>query len=199
MCASGHLLSYKYFKHLCPNVSIKSLCKLVDMNVTLHDYNKSTIKQLGSCYFDVHFNGVIEQCRFSIVEESFKALLALPDLLLLGFINIHDSVLNSTGSVGETDSVNPKQKTSNKGKVLCKESIINHRFKSVFTEIGKLWVEPAKIQLATDAVPVQKILWHIPLVLQDKFRDELDHMESLEIIPNWTKIQQLPCWIPLSW
>ena len=92
------------------------------MNVTLHAYNKSTIKQLGSCYYDVHFNGATEQCRFFIVEDSFKALLGLPNLLHLGLINIHDSVLNSTGSVGEIDLVHPKQKTSNKGMVLSKDS-----------------------------------------------------------------------------
>ena len=36
---SDNLLPYKYFKQLCPSVSIKSLCKSVDMNVTLHAYN----------------------------------------------------------------------------------------------------------------------------------------------------------------
>ena len=187
MGASGNLQPYKYFKHLCPNVSIKSLCKLEEMNVTLGAYNKSTIKQLGSYYFDVHFNGTSEQCRFFIVEDSFKTLLGLPDLLCLGLIKIHDSVLISTGSVGEIDSVYPKQKTNNKGMVLSKDSIINHRFESVFIGIGKLLVEPANIQLATDEVPVQKPLGHVPLALQDKFKDKLDHMESLEIIPKLDK------------
>ena len=32
--ASSNLLPYKYFKGLCPNVSIKSSCKSVDMNGT---------------------------------------------------------------------------------------------------------------------------------------------------------------------
>ena len=199
MGASGNLLPYKYFKWLCPNISIKSLCKSVDMNVTLCAYHKRTIKQLGSCYFDMHFNGATGQCRIFIVEDSFKALLGLPDLLCLGLINIHDSVLNSTDSAGEMDSVHPKLKTSNKGMVLSKDSIINHRFKSVFTGIGKLLVEPAKFKLATDAVPVQKPLRHIPLTLQGMFRDELDHMESLGIISKLDRIQQLPGWIPLSW
>ena len=80
----------------------------MDMNVTLHAYNKSTIKQLGSCYFDFHFNGVTEQCRFFIVEDLFKAFLGVPYLLHLGLIYIPDSVFNSTGSVGEIDMVHPK-------------------------------------------------------------------------------------------
>ena len=88
--ASGNLLPYKYFKHLCPSASIKSLCISVDMNATLSAYNKSTIKQLGLCYFDVHFNSATEQCRFFIVDDSFKALLGLPDLLCLRLINMHD-------------------------------------------------------------------------------------------------------------
>ena len=125
------------------------------------------------------------------MEDLFKALLGLPDLLHLDLVNIHDSVLNSTGSVVEIDLVHPKQKTSNKDMVLSKDSIINHRLKSVFTEIGSLLVEPAKIQLATDAIPVQKLLRHGPLVLQDKFKDELDHMESFGIISKLDKIQQL--------
>ena len=141
MGASGNLLPYKYFKQLCPSVSIKSLCKSVDMNVTLCSYNKSTIKQLGSCYFDVHFNGATEQCRFFIVEDSCKALLGLPDLLCLGLINIHDLVLNSTVSVGEIDSVYPIQKTSNKGMILSKDSI------SLMTNVNLFLQELASYQL----------------------------------------------------
>ena len=75
------------------------------------------------------------------MEDSLKALLGLPNLLHLGLINIHDSVLNSTGSIGEIDSVHPKENTSNKGMGLWKDSIINHRFKSGFTRIGKLPVK----------------------------------------------------------
>ena len=113
------------------------------MNVALCTYNKSTIKQLGSCYFDVHFNGATEQCRFFVVEDSFKALLSLPDLLCLGLRNMHDSVLNSTGSVGEIDFVHPKQKTSNKG-ILSKDSIINHRFKSVLQQLANYQLNQQK-------------------------------------------------------
>ena len=192
MGTSCNLLPYKYFKQLCPNISIRSLHKSVAVKVTLHAFNKSTIKQLGSCYFDVHFNCATEWCRFFIVEDSFKALLGIPDLLHLGLIIIHHSVLNSTDSVSEIDLVHPKQKTSNKGMVLSKGSIINHRFKSVFTGVGKLLVEPEKIQLATDEVPVQKPLRHVPLALQDKFKDELDHMESLGIISKLDKNTATP-------
>ena len=73
---------------------------------------------------------------FFTVEDSIKAMLGLPDLLNLGLINIHDSVLYSTGSVGEIDLVHPKQKTTNKGMVSSKDSIINHRFKFVFKELA---------------------------------------------------------------
>ena len=51
----------------------------------------------------MHFNGATEQCRFFIVEDLIKALHGWPDLLHLGLIIIHDSVLNPTGSVGEID------------------------------------------------------------------------------------------------
>ena len=129
--ASGYLLPYRYFKCLYPSASIKSLHKSVDMNVILHAYYKSTFKQLGSCCFNVHFNGATEQCSFFIVEGSFKALLGLPDLLCLCLINIHDFVLNSTSSIGKIDLVHPKQKTSKKGTVLSKDSVTNHRFKFV--------------------------------------------------------------------
>ena len=54
-------------------------------------------------------------------------------------------MFNSTGSVGEIDSVHAKHKISNKSMVLSKDSIINHRFKSVFTGNGKLLCKPAKI------------------------------------------------------
>ena len=104
MGASGNLLPYKYLKCLCPNVSIKSMCKSVDMNVALCAYNKSIIKQLGSV-----FNDATEQCSFIIVKDPFKALLGIPVLFHLGLINIHDFVLKSTSSVGEIYLVHPKQ------------------------------------------------------------------------------------------
>ena len=90
------------------------MCKSVDMNVTLCAYNKSTIKQLGSCCYDVHFNCATEQCRFCIVEDSFKAFLGLTDHLHLGLRTIHDSVLNYTGSVGEIDTVHLNQRPATK-------------------------------------------------------------------------------------
>ena len=44
----------------------------------------------------------------------------------------------------------------------------------------------------TDAVPVQKPLRCVSLVLQDKFKDELDHMESLGIISKLDKNTATP-------
>ena len=78
------------------------------------------------------------------MKDTFKALIGLPYLLHLDLINIHDSVLNSTSSVGKIDLVHPKQKTSNKGTVLSKDSIINHRFKSVLQELASYWLKQQK-------------------------------------------------------
>ena len=47
--ASGNLLPYSVFKEIFPLVSVKELCHSIDNNVCLEAYNKSSIKQLGTC------------------------------------------------------------------------------------------------------------------------------------------------------
>ena len=56
--ASGNLLPYNVFKEIFPHVSVKELCHSIDTNVCLEAYNKSSIKQLGTCCLTVHHGKV---------------------------------------------------------------------------------------------------------------------------------------------
>ena len=63
--------------------------------------------------------------------------------------------------------------------ILNKETLIQRpRFKSIFSDVGKVPVEPVNIQLSDDAVPVQKPARHVSMSLKDKFEWEIHSMEQ---------------------
>ena len=47
--ACGNLLPFNIYKKIHPQVSVKDLCKTIVKRVCLEAYNKSEIKQLGTC------------------------------------------------------------------------------------------------------------------------------------------------------
>ena len=49
----GNLLPFNIYRDIHPHVSIKDLCKTIDKRVCLEAYNKSKIKQLGTCHLTV--------------------------------------------------------------------------------------------------------------------------------------------------
>ena len=51
--ACGNLLPFSIYKKIHPQVSVKDLCKTIDKRVCLEGYNKSEIKQLGTCCLTV--------------------------------------------------------------------------------------------------------------------------------------------------
>ena len=51
--ACGNLLPFNIHKKIHPQVSVKDLCKTIDKRVCLEAYNKSEIKQLGTCHLTV--------------------------------------------------------------------------------------------------------------------------------------------------
>ena len=203
--ASSNLLPYNMFKEIFPQVSVKELCHSSDTNVCLEAYNKSSIKQLGTCCLTVRHGKQSCLCHFFVVPDYCHPILGLNDIHALNLIAIHCHVTDkwSSGnlcpmrlypteedesSFSVFDAVEEKP-----GSMLTKDAITNGCFSKIFSGIGQFPIEPVSIILSEDAEPVQKPARRVPVALKDKFKQELKSMEKAGII------SKLDCNTPTPW
>ena len=150
-------------KEIFPHVSVKELHCSVDNNVCLEAYNKSSIKQLGTCRLTVWHGKQSCLCYFFVVPDYFCLILGLNDIHALNLISIHCHVMDkwSSGNLspmslyphGEDessfsvfDAVEEKP-----GSMLTKDAITNGCFSNIFSGIGQFPKEPVSIILSDDA------------------------------------------------
>ena len=62
-------------KKIHPLVSVKDLCKTIDKRVCLEAYNKSEIKQLGTCHLTVGHGKCAKLCHLYIVPDYCRPIL----------------------------------------------------------------------------------------------------------------------------
>ena len=100
--ASSNLLPYNVFREIFPWVSIKELHHSIDNNVCLEAYNKSSIKQLGTCHLTVQHGKQSCLCHFFVVPDYCCLILGLNDIHALNLISIHCHVTDklSPGNLG---------------------------------------------------------------------------------------------------
>ena len=77
--ACGNLLPFNIYKNIHPQMSVKDLCKTIDKRVCLEAYNKSEIKQLGTCCLTVGHGKSTKLCHFYIVPDYCRTILGLND------------------------------------------------------------------------------------------------------------------------
>ena len=87
--ASTNLLPYCIFREIFSQVSVKDLCHSIDNNVCLEAYNKSSIKQLGTCCLTVSHGKQSCLCHFFVMPDYCCPILGLNDIHALNFISIH--------------------------------------------------------------------------------------------------------------
>ena len=78
--ASGNLLPCNVFKEIFPQVSVKQLHHSIDNNECLEAYNKSSIKQFGTCCLTVQHGKQLCLCHFFVVPDYFHLILGLNDI-----------------------------------------------------------------------------------------------------------------------
>ena len=61
------------------------------------------------------------------------------------------------------------------GSNLTKQTVLTN-YHDVFSGPGKLKVEPVKINLREDAIPIQRPCRHVPIAIRKKFQKELDSL-----------------------
>ena len=183
--ACGNLLPFNIYKNIHPQVSIKDLHKTIDKRVCLEAYNKSEIKQLGTCCLTVGHGKSAKLCHFYIVPDDCRLILVLNDVHSLSLIVIKCDVTDkwsadSLRPMGSASIVNAVEEQS--GSVLSKERIVSGRFKRIFSGVGQFPIEPVDIVLSEDNEPVQKPAHRVPLAMKEKFKKELHAMAKAGII-----------------
>ena len=94
--------------------------------------------------------------------------------------SIHSNA-NSTVHTG-TDTLNSTPKEITMG-TLTKQSIVNHpKYSKLFAGIGRFKCKPVHITMRQNGTPALKLPRMVPIAMKDKFKQELDSMESQGII-----------------
>ena len=183
--ACGNLLPFNIYKKIHPQVSVKDLHKTIDKRVCLEAYNKSEIKQLGTCRLTVGHGKNAKSCHFYIVPDYCRPILGLNDVHSLSLVAIKCDVtdkwsadsLRPMGSASIVDAVEEQS-----GSVLSKEQIINGRFRRIFSGVGHFPIEPVDIVLSEDNELVQRPACRVPVAMKEKLKKELHSMVKAGII-----------------
>ena len=101
--ACGNLLPFNIYKSIHPQVSVKDLHKTIDKRVCLEVYNKSEIKQLGTCCLSVGHGKSTKLCHFYIVPDCCRPILGFNDTHSLSLIAIKCNVTDKWSA----DSLRP--------------------------------------------------------------------------------------------
>ena len=75
-----------------------ALAKTIDRGMTLQVYNKSEIRQLGTCNLKISHNGTTRTCHFFIVPSQYHPILGLNDLMALNLVTFNCPTTTSWSS-----------------------------------------------------------------------------------------------------
>ena len=180
--------------------------------VCLLNYNKQEIKQLGTCHVSVKFRSTVKHVHFYIVSDRLKPIIGVIDALALGLTSFHcpifndwqsdcdltnsvDSIHSNANSAIHTDTVNSTPQEFTMG-TFTKQAIINHlKYAHLFSEINCYKCRPMHITMKQNGTPVQKPPRRVPTAMKDKFKQELDSMESQGIISKFDGHDVSPEWL----
>ena len=96
-----------------------------------------------------------------------------------------DSIHINTRPTLLTDKVNSKPKEFTLD-LLTKQAIITHpKYSKLFSEIGQFKYNPVHITMKQHGTQIQKPPHCVPLVMKEKFKQELDSMEAQGIISKF--------------
>ena len=221
--ASGNLLPSCLYRKIFPNVTKTELERSIDQRVQLLAYNKKVMKQLSVCYLHIkNSQGHTKLCKFFIVNSKFNPIIGVNWNQRLGLIAFKTPIFrnwsnnmpidsvdknitcisDSTRLDGGVPSGNVPLKASGKcdfpqmPETITKDWIINNpKYRHLFQGIGYFNCKPVAIELQSDAEPVRKAPWKVPLALKDKFCAEIQSMVQQGILTEVTQSMETPEWL----
>ena len=106
-----------------------------------------------------------------------------------------DSVHSNVNPTIHTGKVNSTSKEFTLG-TLTKQAIVNHhKYAHLFSGIGHFKCKHVHITMKPNKTPVQKPPRHVPLAMKEKFKQQLDSMESQGIISKFDGRNVSPGWL----
>ena len=138
--------------------------------------------------------GKSKTCKFFVVEDKCNPIIGLNDSIALQLLsvnapftdkwtgNVHSKRFNSRCDEMETEEIGQQ-----KGQLT--HDYILKKYAKLFKGIGRFQCTPAKIQLKSNAVAVQKPARRIPVALKDEFQKEMNTMVKDGILTKLDKNQ----------
>ena len=106
-----------------------------------------------------------------------------------------DSVSSNSSSANHTGKVNSTPQEFTLG-TLTKQAIINHpKYAHLFSGIGHFKCKPVHITMKQSSMLIQKPPRRVPIVMKDKFKQELESMEAQGIISKYDGCDIGPEWL----
>ena len=139
--AGANLLPLNVYKKLFPD---RKLHGTVDKRLQLIAANKTRIKQLGTVRLRVRVRSKEKVCLFYVVPDMCRPIFGLPDLTSMRLLSFDIPLESDWEANNSVDSVDSN---------LTKQSLLTN-YLDVFSGLGKLKIEPVKINLREDAIPV---------------------------------------------
>ena len=170
MGADGNLMPITMFTKLYPRISLETLSKTVDKDITLYAYNNTPIKQYGTCSVKITFNGKHEICKFYVVEHA-TAIVGVSDSEKLGLVKVNFDVIQSK-------MVKMVHNVSMSETFKCQ---MESEFPELFQGIGCMDGE-ISIKLKEGAIPHIELIKHVPHAMQDPLKAELDKLCKEKIL-----------------
>ena len=172
--AGANLLPLNIYTKLFPD---RKLHGTVDKWVQLIAANRTCIKQLGTVRLRVCVRSKEKVCLFYVVPDMCCPIFGLPDLTSMKLLSFDIPLESNWEASNSVDSVDSN---------LTKQSLLTN-YHDVFSGLGKLKVEPVKITLREDAIPVQRPCRCVPIAIRKKFQEELDSLVKKGVLTKLDK------------
>ena len=177
--AGANLLPIGMYKKLFPD---RKLNGTADKRIQLIAANKTRIKQLGTVRLRVHVGNKNKVCLFYVVPDKCRPIFGLPDLTSMRLLTFdipleHQWGPNTDNELGMISSIDSS---------LTQQMVLN-QYHDVFTGLGRLKVEPVKIHLREDAVPVRRPCRRVPVAIRKQFEDELASSVEKDVLTKLDK------------
>ena len=187
--AGANLLPICMYRKLFSN---RKLSNTIDKRVQLLAANKTQIKQLGTVRLRVQVGSKQKVCLFYVVPNMCRPIFGLPDLIdmqLISFdIPLEPEWERDSGTLDSVNaSLNCEQGVFDSVDSRITQQMILNRYRDVFTGLGKLKVEPVKIHLQENAVPVRKPCRRVPIAIRKQFEEELASLVKKEVLTKLDK------------
>ena len=185
--ADGNRMPISMFSKLFSQVSLDTLKRTIDRNITLYAYNNTQIKQYGTCNVKLSFKGRTTIGKFFVVKHE-TAIIGINDAEKLGLIRVNFDLVEEE-QIKIINEVNDSQDFK------CQiEKSYPELFKGIgFKGIGLMKVE-INIKLKDSAIPHIEPVRRVPHAMQEPLKNELDKLVKEEIL-NKVDISELIEWL----